>query len=112
MTTLPDVSHLPILDREVLAALQSLMGDDFAASVDIYLRDSAERMHCLAQSTDVAMDAHSLKSTSQYVGAMRLAELAKKLEALARNGAEYNLQPWLDALQQAFAEVKQALQNL
>jgi HPt (histidine-containing phosphotransfer) domain-containing protein len=56
---------------------------------------------------EAASAAHALKSSAFNVGAQRLGELCRELEAQARQGEDHALAPHLDALHRA-AERAQA----
>jgi len=69
-------------------------GDEFVSRVvDKYLSSSAgllDALRCAVRASDpkaVTAAAHTLKSSSAQIGAVRLAALCKELEALGRNGS-------------------------
>ena len=85
----------PTLDRAVLAALRDSVGGDdgFVADlVETYLADGAGQLAAIeaaVASDDAAAlvrPAHTLKSASYTVGAMRLGDLARSLEQHGRGG--------------------------
>jgi HPt (histidine-containing phosphotransfer) domain-containing protein len=85
----------PILDQAVVSELrESVGGDDGFVKelVGAYLAESPgylEQMTAAAAADDVAgvvRPAHTLKSSSAALGAMRLAELSKQVEHAAREG--------------------------
>ena len=84
------------LDVGVLAELRSSVGDDQAFVVeliDAYLSDGAEHLAAI----DAAMEdndagalvrpAHTLKSSSATLGALRLSAVARQLEVAGRTAA-------------------------
>lgn len=90
--TVEQVQQVPELDRGTLDELQEIMEDDFAILLQSFL-DAAPGMireieaGILDGDTgQVVMPAHSLKSSSANVGALRLSALARQLEQYAKNG--------------------------
>jgi two-component system sensor histidine kinase/response regulator len=88
--------EVPALDRSVLAELMASTGDDLAfvrELVETYLSDTPTQLDGIAEA--VAADdaealvrpAHTLKSSSATVGAMRLSAVARELEMSGRSGA-------------------------
>jgi len=97
------------LDDSVLSTLRDVMEDEYPTLLDVFLKDSEERIHALHQwlgRSDTAADgpesrlgdspdlkalgltAHSFKGSSGNMGALQLADLCWQLEELAR-GTEH-----------------------
>jgi HPt (histidine-containing phosphotransfer) domain-containing protein len=85
----------PTLDATVLAALRDAVGGDDAFVADLvetYLADGAEQLGAIGMAveaddaTALVRPAHTLKSASYTVGAMRLGDLARSLEQHGRAG--------------------------
>lgn len=85
-----------ILDEEVLDELRASVEGDRAFVVELveaYLSDGAthvaevEAAVSAGDAAALVRPAHTLKSSSATVGALRLAGLARELEVLARSGA-------------------------
>ncbi|GAB6265021.1 MAG: hypothetical protein STSR0001_04650 [Methanothrix sp.] len=90
------------LDRSVLASLRELQDDgdpDIVAEVGgLFLEHSPQKIAAILKAVEngdakgLQTAAHSLKSSSAYVGAMRLSELSRELEMMGRfqvmDGAE------------------------
>ncbi|AVP95899.1 hybrid sensor histidine kinase/response regulator [Ahniella affigens] len=80
------------IDNRLVSDLMEIMGAEFAELVRVYLEDTPKALSQLeraAQTNDVESliaPAHSLKSTSANLGALRLSEMAKRLEHGARMG--------------------------
>lgn len=76
----------PAIDREVFDELVEVMGTEFIALVDVYLEDTPRNLKRLSDAAargdieGMIAPAHSLKSTSANLGAMRLSQLAKAIE--------------------------------
>ncbi len=80
------------IDNRLVSDLMEIMGAEFAELVRVYLEDTPKALSQLeraAQTNDVESliaPAHSLKSTSANLGALRLSDMAKRLEHGARMG--------------------------
>ncbi|MEP6485612.1 MAG: ATP-binding protein [Rudaea sp.] len=89
------VGSLPsehVLDTEIIRDLVEVMGDEFTDLVRVYLEDTPKAINALEQAATrgsvegLIAPSHSLKSTSANLGAMGLADLAKRIEHGARSG--------------------------
>ena len=92
------------LDDSVLSTLRDVMEDEYPTLLEVFLKDSDERILALHQwvgphadppssgqsdSLDLkalGMTAHSFKGSSSNMGAVQLADLCRQLEELARSG--------------------------
>ena len=109
----------PVLDEGVLQDLRASVGDDEAFIVDLvetYVNEGATNLDGIlaaAAAGDpeaIVRPAHTLKSSSASLGAMRLSAIARGLEATGRAGvsdglaedAELARSTWLATLE-AFA---------
>jgi signal transduction histidine kinase/CheY-like chemotaxis protein/HPt (histidine-containing phosphotransfer) domain-containing protein len=114
----PEPPQGEALDQEVVRDLLDVMGNEFADLVRVYLEDTPKtllRLHEAAMSGNIPElvgPAHSLKSTSANLGAMRLSELAKQIEHGARAGTLDDPIRLVLALGQELKRVTQALQSL
>jgi HPt (histidine-containing phosphotransfer) domain-containing protein len=85
------------IDRSVLAGLRELQvqGDpDIIAEVGgLFIKHSPNKISAILQAAEsgdakgLQIAAHSLKSSSAYIGAMRLSALSKELEQMGRSNA-------------------------
>ena len=84
------------LDVGVLAELRSSVGDDQAFVVeliDAYLSDGAEQLAAIDAAVEgndaeaLVRPAHTLKSSSATLGALRLSAVARQLEVAGRTAA-------------------------
>lgn len=94
------------LDDSVLNTLRDVMEDEYPTLLEVFLKDSDERIYALHQwvtprdgSRDslqpilsdpldlktLGMTAHSFKGSSSNMGAVQLADLCRQLEELARS---------------------------
>lgn len=86
-----------VLDQSVLASLRELQdeGDpDIVEEVGgLFIKHSPEKVKAIMEAAEkddakgLQLAAHSLKSSSAYIGAMRLSALAKELEMMGRSGS-------------------------
>jgi CheY-like chemotaxis protein/HPt (histidine-containing phosphotransfer) domain-containing protein len=80
------------IDMNVVRDLMDLMGSDFHDLIRVYLEDTPKNLSALeraARTNDIdalVAPAHSLKSTSANLGALLLADMAKRIEQGARSG--------------------------
>jgi two-component system, sensor histidine kinase and response regulator len=91
----PD-ADAPVLDRSVLDELMATTGDDVAFVRDLvetYIADVPVQLDGIAAAVAahdaeaLVRPAHTLKSSSATVGAMRLSAVARELEMAGRSGA-------------------------
>ena len=108
----------PVVDRAILVELLENTGDDeafVAEVVDAYLADAPVQLAAMREtlaSGDLATlgrHAHTLKGNSRGVGAVALAEVARRLEEQARNGDPAGAAERIDAAAAAFERVVEAL---
>jgi HPt (histidine-containing phosphotransfer) domain-containing protein len=110
-----------VIDRSVLASLRELqdVGDpDIIAEVGgLFVKHSPEKVNAILQSVEsgdakgLHMAAHSLKSSSAYVGAMRLSALAKELELKGRSNSLEGAGELVQKLKTEFMLVMAALEK-
>ena len=90
--TEPELHDLRMLDRTVVAELREVVDDGFGRLVGTYLEHAPELMDGLQQASTngdveaMVAPAHSLKSSSANMGAMKLSILAREVEMAARQG--------------------------
>jgi HPt (histidine-containing phosphotransfer) domain-containing protein len=85
----------PLVDEAVLGELRASVGGDRSFLVDLvgtYLGDAESHLAAIAAAVTLAdaqsliRPAHTLKSSSATVGALRVSGIARELEVLARVG--------------------------
>ena len=80
------------IDDEVLEELRSVLGDELDRVIRVFLDDAPRQISALQEAAlapdleALRLHAHSLKSASANLGAMRLSAAAKRLELGARTG--------------------------
>ena len=109
-----------VLDDAVLAELLTSTGEDVAFVRDLletYLAETPEQLDAIraaVASNDAAglvRPAHTLKSSSATLGAMRLSSLGRELEMAGRSGSlDASAQPTLDAANDAWQATEEAVQ--
>jgi len=108
----------PVLDTAVIAELRAATGDDdefIAELIESYLSEgqaNVDSLSAAASQSDLPVftrAAHTLKSTSATVGAMRLSELCRGLEEAARSGRAEGLPGEAERVQAAWRETISAL---
>ena len=106
------------IDEATFAELLDMTGGDQAfvdELVDTYLEEGERLVAALVAAAaagaadDLVRPAHSLKSSSLNVGALRLGELCRSLEEEARGGSVADPVGRADAIRVAFAEARTAL---
>ncbi len=81
-----------LLDKEAMENARSILKDKYPEMVDIFIKNSWERLEEIDKSFEsteteiLKRAAHTLKSTSRQMGAMRLGHLAERLEKCAKEG--------------------------
>lgn len=109
----------PLLDDKILADAKRLLGEKFAYAVKMFLADTAEASQGIAQATtatEVGRRAHALKSTSGYMGALRLMSEARALEHACLNvaqgkGGQGTVEELKLSLQNTLAQTQTALRR-
>jgi HPt (histidine-containing phosphotransfer) domain-containing protein len=88
-------ADVPIVDERVLAEVMQTTGDDIGfvqELVETYLADTPAQLDSMAAAIEaddaaaLVRPAHTLKSSSATVGAMRLSSVARELEMAGRSG--------------------------
>ena len=107
------------IDRTVLASLRELqdVGDpDIIDEVGgLFVEHSPERINAILQAVEdrdakgLQVAAHSLKSSSAYVGAMRLSDMSKELEMMGRANVMDGAKEKAERLKAEYTRVRTAL---
>jgi len=106
------------LDTSIIGDLVDVMGDEFPDLVRVYLEDTPKNVALLEQAArqrsmeGIIAPSHSLKSTSANLGALRLSELAKRLEHGARSGDLTEPLILVSELKREYQQVASALTEL
>lgn len=106
------------LDQEIVRDLVDVMGEEFTDLVGVYLEDTPKNLGLLEQAagrgdiSGLIAPSHSLKSTSANLGAMTLAEIAKRIEHEARSGTLTDPSTLVRDLSREYGRVAAELRNL
>ena len=107
-----------VIDQAVYQALMETVGEDFIGEMlEAFLEEGAQflvDMNSALADRDVdkfRRAAHSQKSNAATFGAMKLSELARELEEMARNDQLADAAEKLGPLSAAFAEAGKALKD-
>jgi len=85
-----DGEETPFLDQEILSEARDMMKARFPDMVKFYLEDSASYLKAIRGGLDesdpqkIISSAHTIKSSSRQLGAILVSEIAKDIEAIAR----------------------------
>ena len=108
----------PPLDMEIVQDLKDMMGSGYQELICIYLEDSpkllAQIQTAIADGDSAALvtPAHTLRSSSANLGALRVSEIAKRMEKSARAGDVAGPAAETGALTAEFGRVQAALAAL
>lgn len=106
------------LDQEIVRDLLDVMGEEFTELVGVYLEDTPKNLALLEaaaarnDANGLIAPSHSLKSTSANLGAMTLAEIAKRIEHGARSGTLGDAGTLVRDLTREYGRVSAELRNL
>jgi HPt (histidine-containing phosphotransfer) domain-containing protein len=106
------------IDASVFENLSSLMGDEFADLLQAYKEDTTEFAKTLRGACDeddhaaMQVPAHSMKSSSANIGAMRLSALAKNLEEQVRSDTLESVEQQVSEIEKEFERVVEKLERV
>ncbi len=111
-----------VIDDTVIASLLELEGPDdpglVAELVSEFLVDAPNRIDELVRSLAagdherLGQAAHTLKSSSAYMGALGLSDLCRQIEEAARGSESDGLEDRVQRTQREFQRVREALQQI
>jgi signal transduction histidine kinase/HPt (histidine-containing phosphotransfer) domain-containing protein/BarA-like signal transduction histidine kinase len=112
LARMPHASPETLLDRTLLEELRQLPAGEnlnmLQELIDLYHQTAPQQLHqirqAMADPTQLAFQAHSLKSTSMSLGARKVVALCQRIERAARAGQ-------LDPVPGLVTELESALQN-
>lgn len=120
MTSEDNNSAPPLIDTTVLDELQSIMEDEFTDVLQVFLDESVSLMSEIhagfnEESDDLTRVVHTFKSCSKNVGALRLGDMAEKMEAYLIKedvaSAKIDLDELQDVFMQSHVLVKKIMQD-
>ena len=108
-----------VIDSSVFTALKETMGADFVVElVQTYAEETPQLLASLQEALakqdceTFNRAAHSIKSASNSMGALKLGEMAKELEIMGREKNLAGAASKVEALVSVFAQVKLTLEEL
>ena len=110
----------PVFDAAVANEVREYMGEKFSVILNMYLNDAQKHLDIiknvpsnLDDLSKIMRAAHSLKSSSAHIGALRTAQFASDLETRARAALDRNTMiatnGAYNSLQESFHETRQAI---
>jgi HPt (histidine-containing phosphotransfer) domain-containing protein len=117
------MSEALIIDQTIMSEARAMMKAKFPTMVQYFLEDAATYIADIRAGIDeksvekIISPAHTMKSSSRQMGAMRLSDIAKDIEHLARDqlasGGDIMLfVSMLAALEHAMLETKTAFEAM
>jgi HPt (histidine-containing phosphotransfer) domain-containing protein len=114
----PEFANLPTLNVDTFQGLRQSINDDLAFSdlVTIYLNSAENLLEAIQiafanqDPSQFSLSAHSLKSTSASIGAIRLSQICKYLERVGKTGKITVSSDVLHLLTNEYEQVIQAIQ--
>jgi HPt (histidine-containing phosphotransfer) domain-containing protein len=117
-----DLHSHPIVDAQVVQSLKQLGGDEdpglFVEVVDLFLSDAQSRLKDLQRALDngdvklLERTAHSLKSASANVGAVRFSKLCFEIELRGRQARTDGIGELVGEAARLYDESRSALEAL
>ena len=110
-------TQYPLIDQQVLAALKELMEEEFPALINSYIEDAPKLLADILSSSKEAdreilvRAAHTLKSSSNNLGATKLAMIAEAIEKQSQDNKLSVAATLIPSLQAALDETIEALAN-
>ena len=111
-------AQYPLIDQQVLAALKELMEEEFPALINSYIEDAPKLLADILSSSKEAdreilvRAAHTLKSSSNNLGAIKLAMIAETIEKQSQDHKLSVAATLIPSLRAALDETIEALANL
>jgi HPt (histidine-containing phosphotransfer) domain-containing protein len=111
---------VPVFDTQTFSALKELCDDDdsfLVTLIEAFIEDATTRIATLqtalnaGHATLLEQTAHTLKSSSAYIGAAGMAKLCEQLQTLGQAGDMASATPLVGQLQAQFTRVQQILQQ-
>ena len=118
------MTNSTILDMEAIEEARAVMKDKFPTMVEYFMEDTEMYINSIKEGVanvsieKIVSPAHTLKSSSRQMGATRVSEISKEIEALAReqsSGGENNMEvlaAMIVTLEGAFHATREAYKQL
>ena len=101
-----------LLDTATYNGMKELLEDEFPSFLEIFFSESQEALDKIDSGLEnndasiIKAAAHNLKSSSGYIGAVKLAELSSHIEAQASTGSIDNISAMFAESQSIFGKLK------
>ena len=111
------MSEQPV-DTVALNELRSIMGEEFGLLIDIFIKDSAERLVTIEaaigskDAETLRGSAHSFKGSALNLSAAKLTELCRQLEYMGRDGEFDDAPEVFESVKAEYDAVKAFLEDL
>ncbi len=112
---------LPVIDTQIFQELKQMAGDDgdgmIVELIDSYLEDATPKLEEIRRAINkydadsLRNSAHALKSLSVTIGAVLLAQVSTKLEAIGRSGTTFGASSLVKNLDTEYQQLVKALQQ-
>ncbi|MGE3713764.1 MAG: response regulator [Alphaproteobacteria bacterium] len=108
----------PNIDQNALEETRNVMGEAFVTLVEYFLEDTTTYIHQIREGLQtgntgmIVPPSHTIKSSSRQFGLLKVSELSRQIEELARSGrtdALLTIAPLCEELQQEFDHARSML---
>jgi len=111
---------IELIDNEILEGARNIMKDKFSLMIEHYIEDTNNFLIDITDALDVGdiktiiLSAHSIKSSSQQTGAIKVSSIAADIEDLAKEGSVEKevLQKMFGQLEEAYNKVLPEYNNI
>ena len=107
----PQLDNLPVLDDKAIARLRQDMGADADLVIESYIESIVELLELIDQRDESTLEsdlhrwAHTIKSSANGIGALRLAHMAASVEEAFRDRIEIDLRLSLAQMRDEYRQV-------
>ena len=107
-----------IIDQKVISELKSIMGDDYLAVYDAFIRSGDKYISELQDAVNtndlvsIEKISHTLKGSSANIGARKFSELCKLLLEKSRNSDEGGFADLLEKINNEYICVKNVIEEI
>ena len=104
-----------LLDSATFDGMKDLLEDEFPSFLEMFFSENQEALDKIKNGLDqndahaIRAAAHNIKSSSGYIGAIKLSELAQKIETQASSGSTDNIDNMFNESMDIFNTLKRNL---
>ena len=101
-----------LLDTATYDGMKELLEDEFPAFLELFFNENQEALDKIKNGLEandadaIRAAAHNIKSSSGYIGAVKLSELAKNIETQTSTGSIDNVDAMFNKAQSVFDTLK------